>query len=204
MNSAYSKAINPEIQKPKKKKRSFFSKFVLSIVFIILFFFALGLGAGFGGLIFYFSKSLKTGNMSIVTERPVEIGTSEFILLPDFTGAWYLTIEKILKEFGLGYEHSFQTGGRFYGTVLSMIPNPGSTVSKNAIIKLFVDDTEYESLEVPSQEFSNTTNNQTSQEVPNNGDSESSPTNSSIEVLPPENNNSSDSTNESISSEEGF
>ncbi len=197
MNSAYSKTVNPEIQKPKKKKRSPFSKFILNIMFLILFFAALGLGAGFGGLLFYFSKSIKTNNMSIISERSVELGSAGFITLPDFTGAWYITVEKILREFGLDYEHSFQTGGRFYGTVLSTIPNAGSTFSKNAVIKLFVDDTKIDAVETIKQE----TDVGTSTDESIYETMEDSPT---IEVLPPENLTTPETTNENHSPEEGF
>lgn len=107
------------------------------------------------------------GNTVVKVGRTVKLFTEgsaeKSIKLPEFKGAWYTSVQTVLREIGVSSVVKSSDGIGIEGVVISTAPTAGNTVSSGDVVTLFI------------------SRGNAVQAVPSSVDS----TNSSLEVIPP-------------------
>ncbi|HOA16326.1 MAG TPA: PASTA domain-containing protein [Fervidobacterium sp.] len=107
------------------------------------------------------------GNTVVKVGRTVKLFTEgsveKSIKLPEFKGAWYRSVQTVLREIGVSSVVKSSDGIGIEGVVVSTAPTAGNTVSSGDVVTLFI------------------SRGNAVQAVPSSVDS----TNSSLEVIPP-------------------
>jgi len=107
------------------------------------------------------------GNTVVKVGRTVKLFTEgsveKSIKLPEFKGAWYRSVQTVLREIGVSSVVKSSDGIGIEGVVVSTAPTAGNTVSSGDVVTLFI------------------SRGNAVQAVPSSADS----TNSSLEVIPP-------------------
>lgn len=73
------------------------------------------------------------------------------MILPNFKGAWYKSVQDILRDIGVETRIQEVNDGTFKGIIVSTSPTPGSKVVSGDVVKLFVSSGVRMSLPIPAE-----------------------------------------------------